>query len=131
LSAVDETLEESQLLIELSAHFKGNGEAEKLSNAMMIEWFKDSPRAELLFHAQAFGLELGESEEDSRRFIRHTLWKLEIGLKKNEIRSLGERLKQGQLSRDEHQRYARLISEVPTLELRLQEDAREASRGLG
>ena len=130
LSAVDETLEESQLLIELSAHFRGNGEAEKLSNAMMIEWFKDSPRAELLFHAQAFGLELGESEEDSKRFIRHTLWKLEIGLKKNEIRSLGERLKQGQLSKDEHQRYARLISEVPTLELRLQEDAREASRGL-
>jgi hypothetical protein len=63
--------------------------------------------------------------------MRHTLWKLEIGLKKNEIRSLGERLKQGQLSKDEHQRYARLISEVPTLELKLQEDAREASRGLG
>jgi len=131
LSAVDETLEESQLLVELAGHFKGNGEAEKLSNAMMIEWFKDSPRAELLFHAQAFGLELGESEEDSRRFIRHTLWKLEIGLKKNEIKSLGERLKQGQLSKDEHRRYARLISEVPTLELKLQEDAREASRGLG
>jgi len=131
LSAVDKTLEESQLLIELSSHFQGNGDAAKLSNAMMIEWFKDSPRAELLFHAQAFGLELGESEEDSRRFIRHTLWKLEIGQKKNEIKSLGERLRQGQLSKDEHHRYARLISEVPTLELKLQEDAREASRGLG
>jgi hypothetical protein len=76
-------------------------------------------------------LELGESEEDSRRFVRHTLWKLEIGQKKKEIRSLDERLKQGLLTKDEHQRYAKLISEVPALELRLQADAREASQGLG
>ena len=84
----------------------------------MVQRF--SARQSSLFHAQAFGLELGESEEDSRRFIRHTLWKLEIGLKKNEIRSLGEeRLKQRSAQqRREHQRYARLISEVPTLELR-------------
>jgi DNA primase len=126
LSAVDKTLEESQLLMEISEYFKGNGATEKLSNAMMIERFKESPRADLLFHAQAFGLELGESEEDCKRFVRHTLWKLEIGQKKKEIRSLGERLSQGQLSKDEHQRYAKLISEVPTLERRLQADAREA-----
>jgi DNA primase len=131
LSAVDKTLEESQLLMEISRHFEGNGETEKLSNAMMIERFKDSPRADLLFHAQAFGLELGESEEASKRFVRHTLWKLEIGQKKSEIKSLGERLRQGQLSKDEHLRYAKLISEVPTLELKLQADARAFSQEHG
>jgi DNA primase len=131
ISSVDKALEESQLLVEISAHFQGNRDREKLSNAMMIERFKDAPSARLLFQAQAFGLELGESEEDSRRFVRHTLWKLEIGQKKKEIRSLDERLKQGLLTKDEHQRYAKLISEVPALELRLQADAREASQGLG
>jgi DNA primase len=130
-SAIDPTLEESGLLLEISEAFQGNREAANLSNAMMIERFKDSPRAELLFRAQAFGLELGESEEDSRHFLRHTLWKLEIGQKKKEINSLGERLRQGLLTKDEHQRYARLISEVPALESRLQADARETSKGLG
>jgi DNA primase len=125
VSAIDPALEESQLLLEISAALEGNRDAPKLSNAMMIERFKDSSRAELLFRAQAFGLELGESEEDSRRFVRHTLWKLEIGQKKREISSLGERLRQGQLTKDEHMRYARLISEVPALESKLQADARE------
>jgi DNA primase len=131
ISTVDKALQESQLLVEICEHFQGNRDREKLSNAMMIERFKDSPSAPLLFQAQAFGLELGESEEDSRRFVRHTLWKLEIGQKKKEIGSLDERLKQGLLTKDEHQRYARLISEIPVLELRLQADAREASQGLG
>ena len=125
VSAIDPALEESQLLLEISEALEGNRDAQKLSNAMMIERFKDSSRAELLFRAQAFGLELGESEEDSRRFVRHTLWKLEIGQKKREISSLGERLRQGQLTKDEHMRYARLISEVPALESKLQADARE------
>jgi DNA primase len=131
LGAVDGTLEESQLLMELSAHLKGNRAVEKLSNAMMIERFRDSPQAELLFQAQAYGLELKESEEDSRQFVRHTVWKLEIGQKNKEIRSLEERLRQGLLSKDEHYRYARMISEVKALELRLQADARAASQRLG
>jgi DNA primase len=131
VSSIDPTLEESQLLLEIAEAPEGNRDAGNLSNAMMIERFKDSPRAELLFRAQAFGLELGESEEDSRHFVRHTLWKLEIGQKRKEINSLGERLRQGLLTKDEHQRYASLISEVPALESRLQADAREASKGLG
>jgi DNA primase len=130
LGAVDPSLEESQLLLEISNRLRGNPASEKLSNAMMIEGFRDSPHAELLFHAQAYGLELKESEEDSRQFVRHTLWKLEIGRKNKEIKSLEERLRQGLLSKDEHHRYARMISEVKTLELKLQADARTA-HGLG
>jgi DNA primase len=131
LGALDQTLEESQLLLEISAHLKGNRDAEKLSNAMMIEKFKESPKAGLLFAAQAFGLELRETEEDSKHFVRHTVWSLEIGQKKKEIRSLQERLRQGLLSKDEHHRYAEMISEVKLLESKLQADARALSQGLG
>ena len=129
--AVDPTLEESQLLLEISKHLQGNRDAEKLSNAMMIERFRDSPQAELLFHAQAFGLELKESEEDSRQFVRHTVWKLEIGQKNKEIKSMEERLRKGELNRDEHYRYAQMISEVKVLESQLQADARAFSQGPG
>ena len=131
LGLLDRTLEESELLAGISAHFQGNAAVETLSNAMMIEKFKDSPHAELLFQAQAYGLELKESEEDSRQFVRHTVWKLEIGEKNREIRSLEERLRQGLLTKDEHHRYAKMISEVKTLELRLQADARAVAQGLG
>jgi hypothetical protein len=76
-------------------------------------------------------LELAESEDDSRHFVLHTIWKLEIGQKKKEIKSLEERLKQGLLSKDEHRHYATLISEVPALERKLQADARGTSQGIG
>ena len=131
LAGVDQTLEESQLLMEISAHFTRNRAGEKLSNAMMIEAFKESPKAGLLYAAQAFGLELGESEEDSRHFVRHTVRKLDIARKKKEIKSLEERLTQGLLSREEHHRYAEMISEVKALESKLQADARTLSQGLG
>jgi hypothetical protein len=130
-TCVDQTLEESQLLMEILAHFKGNGPAVKLSNAMMIEAFKESPRAGLLHAAQAFGLELGESEEDSRHFVRHTVRKLEIARKRKEIKALEERLSQGLLSKEEHHRYAEMISEVKALESKLQADARSLSQGPG
>ena len=129
LSLVDRALDESQLLMEISSQLDGNRDGARLSNAMMIERLKDSPRAPLLFQAQAFGLELAESEADSRHFVRHTLWKLEIGRKKKEIKSLEERLRKGLLSKDEHQHYARLISEVPVLERRIQADARGPAAG--
>jgi DNA primase len=124
---LDEMLEESQLLVEISTYYKGNADVEKLSNAMMIEQFKDSPHAELLFQAQAYGLELKESEADSTQFVRHTVWKLEIAQKNREIRSLEERLRQGLLSKDEHRSYASMISEVKALELKLQAEARAVS----
>jgi DNA primase len=131
LSLIDKALEESQLLVEIAGDPGGNRDTAKLSNAMMIERFKDSPRAELLFQAQAYGLELRESEEDSRRFVRHTIWKLEIGQKNREIKSLEERLRKGLLDKEEHYRYARMISEVKALELKLQADARAIAQGLG
>jgi DNA primase len=131
LGAVDPALEESKLLMEIAAEVRGNRDAVELSNAMMIERLKGSPRASLLFQAQAFGLELAESEADSRNFVRHTLWKLEIAHKKKEIKSLEERLSKGLLSKDEHLQYARLISEVPVLERRLQADARSGAPGPG
>jgi DNA primase len=131
LADVDQTLEESQLLLEIAAHLKGNRDPQPLSNAMMIETFKESPQAGLLYAAQAFGLELGESEEDSKNFVRHTLRKLEIARKKKEIGSLEERLGRGLLSKEEHHRYAQMISEVKTLEANLQADARTLSQGLG
>jgi DNA primase len=129
---LDATLEESQLLVELSTYCKGNRDPENVSNPMMIEHFRDSPHAELLFHAQAHGLELKESEADSRQFVRHTLWKLEITLKNKEIRSLEERLSRGQLSKEEHRNYADMISEVKALELKLQAEARAVTQaGVG
>jgi DNA primase len=133
LALLDETLEESQLLVEIfSTHYKGNADVEKLSNAMMIEQFKDSPHAELLFQAQAYGLELKESEADSTQFVRHTVWKLEIAQKNREIKSLEERLRQGLLSKEEHRTYASMISEVKALELKLQAEARAVSQsGVG
>jgi len=131
LDLVDKTLEESQLLVEIFEHCKGNGDSKKLSNAMMIEKLRNSPHAGLLFQAQAHGLELKESEEDSRRFVHHTVCKLEIGQKNKEIKSLEERLRQGSLSKDEHHRYANMISEVKALESKLQADARAFSQGPG
>ena len=131
LDLVDKTLEESQLLVEIFEHCKGNEDSKKLSNAMMIEKLRNSPHAELLFQAQAHGLELKESEEDSRRFVHHTVWKLEIGQKNKEIKSLEERLRQGSLSKDEHHRYASMMSEVKALESKLQADARAFSQGPG
>jgi DNA primase len=124
LSLVDQSLEESRALAEISAYCFGNHDIETLSNAMMIEQLKDSPHAELLFQAQAYGLELKESEADCRQFVRHTVRKLEIAQKNREIRSLEERLRQGLLSRDEHLTYARMISDVKALELKLQAEAR-------
>jgi len=121
---LDATLEESQLLVEISAYRKGNRDAETLSNPMLIEQFKDSPYAELLFHAQAYGLELKESEADSLQFVRHTVWKLDIARKNREIKLLEERLRQGRLTKDEHRDYARMITEVKALELKLQAEAR-------
>jgi DNA primase len=125
---LDSTLEESQALQEIYIHYQGNRELEKLSNAMLIEQFRDSPHAELIFRAQAYGLELRESDEHSRQFVRHTVWKLEIARKNREIRSLEERLRQGLLSRDEHHSYAKMISEVKALELKLQAEARAVSQ---
>ena len=63
------------------------------------------------------------------QLARHTLWKLEITLKKKELKSLEERLSRGQLTKEEHRDYANMISEVKTLELKLQARARALTQG--
>jgi DNA primase len=132
LALLDPLLEESQLLVEICAYCKGNRDGKTLSNPMLIEQFRDSRHAELLFRAQAYALELKESEADSLQFVRHTVWKLDIAKRNREIRSLEERLRHGQLSKAEHRDYARMISEVKSLEHKLQTEARAVSEpGVG
>ena len=120
LGVLDMDLGESQALQELVG-WCSEGE---VSNPMLIEHFRDSPYNELLYHAQAHGLDLKKTEDEAREFLKHTLWSLEIKRKKKEIQSLGDRLQKGQLSKEEHQQYGKKISEVKALERRLQEEGR-------
>jgi DNA primase len=122
-AALDMTLDESRLLGDISSYYKGLNGSE-LSQALMIEQFKDHPNRDLLFHAQAFGLELKEEESQSREFVRHTLRALEIAQKRREIKSLEERLKQGKLNTDERSQYSRMISDMRALEQQLHSDGR-------
>jgi DNA primase len=128
VALLDETLAESQLLVQIRAYCEGNRDLGMVSNPMLIEHFRDSAQAELLFQAQAYGLELRESEADSLQFVRHTVWKLDIARKNKQIRSLEQRLRQGQLTKEEHRDYARMIAEVKALEGRLQAEARALSQ---
>jgi len=117
LSALDPDLPESQALIALASWSLESPDA---SDAMMLEHFRDSPHAELLALAQTYGEDLRETEEQAMEFLRHTLWKLEIQRKDKEIQSLGDRLRKGQLSKEEHLQYAKMISDVQALKQRLQ-----------
>src|SRR5882672_7477716 len=56
----------------------------------------------LEFQAVGLRLELKESEDQARQYFQHALWKLEIERKNREIKSLGERLGKGLLTREEH-----------------------------
>ena len=125
---VDLALDESRALNDVIAYCRGNRDNREMSHAMMIEQFKDTPHAEMLFQAQAFALELKETEEQSRLYVRHALCKLEIARKNREIKSFEERLGKGMLSREERYEHLRLISEVKSLERQLQADARAVSQ---
>jgi len=125
VTLINPSLDESRALSDLFAYCSSRLSGVDLSPAMMIEQFKDSPHADLMFHAQAFGLELGETEDRSRSYVRHTLRKLEIARRNREIKSLNERLNKDQLSREEHTQLAKMISEVKLLERQLQADARD------
>jgi DNA primase len=124
MSLLDMSLPESLALADIAEYCRGNVDASKVSQAMLIEHYRDGPHSEIMFLAQAYGLELKESEEDCAQFVRHMLWKLDIAQKNKEIRMMEERLKRGQLSKDEHRQYATMISEVKSLEQRLQAEAR-------
>ena len=128
VALIDPSLDESRALGEIFAYCSARSGGAELSQAMMIEQFKDNPLADLMFHAQAFGLELGETEDQSRSYVRHALRKLDIARKNREIKSFDERLKKGELSREERTLQARMISEVKLLERQLQVDARDPSK---
>jgi DNA primase len=128
LSHIDAGLEESRALKALAERYLATADAGH-SGAMLVEYFQNSPHAQLLFDAQAHAMELDESEEQARQKVQHALWKIEINHKNDEIRSLGEKLRQGKLSKEEHLQYGRMISEVKALEQRLQSEGRTASLG--
>jgi hypothetical protein len=115
-------LPESQALEELVGWCRASDAG--LSIPMLIEQSQGSRHADLLAHALAWGEDLRESEEQARAALRHTLWSLEIKRKDREIKSLGDRLRKGQLSKEEHQQYARKVSEMQALKRRLQDESR-------
>ena len=123
LAIANPALEESRALREICAYVQGAGGAGPVSEALIIEHVQNTPHAEMIFQAQAHALELRETEEESREFVRHTLGKLQIARMMEELRRYEERLGRGQLSKDEHRQYARMISEVKALETQLRSEA--------
>jgi DNA primase len=109
---LQESLAESQALVTIKS-------AAALSPAMLIEEFKGTPHEELLGQAQAFGELMRQDEEAARGFVRQTLASLDLARRRRELKSLQERLGKGLLSKDEHRRYAAMISEVKALEQQL------------
>ena len=128
LEHVDPSLPESRALRALVDGTVAISDA-PAGGAMLVEQFQGGPHAELLFAAQAHALELEESEDQARQAVQHALWKLEINHKDGQIKALGEKLSQGKLSKEEHQQYGRMISEVDALRRRLQTEGRTASSG--
>lgn len=125
-SLIDMRLPESQALKALADRYLAEGGS--LTGGMLVEHFQGGPHAEILFAAQANEMETAESEEHARLQVQHALWKLEINRKNSFIKSLGEKLRQGKLSKEEHLQYGRMISEVKALEQRLQSEGRAATR---
>jgi DNA primase len=123
LEHINASLSESRALLALAERFVASAEAER-SGGMLVEHFQGGPHAELLFAAQAQALELNESEEEARQMVQHGLWKLEINHKNGELKALGEKLSQGKLSKEEHQKYGQMIREVAALKQRLQAEGR-------
>jgi hypothetical protein len=95
---------------------------------MLVEHFQNTPHARLVFDAQANSLEAAEDDEQARTQVQHALWKIEINRKNTLLKVLGEKLRQGLLSKEEHQHYGKMITEVKALEQRLQADARGVAR---
>jgi DNA primase len=128
LAHIDASLPESRALKALSDRYLATSDGHA-SGGMLVEHFQGTPHAELLFDAQAHAMELNESEEQARQKVQHALWKLEINRKDEVIKALGQKLSQGKLSKEEHQQYGRMITEVKALQQRLQSEGRTASSG--
>jgi DNA primase len=129
LALTNPGLEESRALREICTYVQAAAdELGQVSQALIIEQFQNTPQAELLFQAQAHALELKETEDESREFVRHTLSSLQIARKIEQLKTLEERLGRGMLSKDEHRQYARMIAEVKALEMRLHSDSGSATK---
>ncbi|HEX5477652.1 MAG TPA: DNA primase [Burkholderiales bacterium] len=123
LSTIDLALPESRALKALAEAYLAGG-ASDITGAMLVERFQNTAHAQTLFDAQATAMELDETEQQVRQRVQHALWKIEIKHKNGQIRILGEKLRQGMLSKEEHQQYGRMITEVKALEQRLQTEGR-------
>jgi DNA primase len=128
LSQIDTSLPESRALQALADRYLADSGGADASGAMLVERFQGSPYADILFDAQANAMDLGDSDDQARQQVQHALWKIEINRKMNQIKALGEKLRQGMLSKEEHQQYGRMITEVKALEQRLQSEGRSAGR---
>jgi DNA primase len=127
-SLLDMGLPESQALKALADHYLARGAGDEASAAMLVEYFQNSPHAEILFAAQANTIRLADTEEEARLQVQHALWKIEINRKNSFIKVIEEKLRQGKLSKEEHLQYGRMITEVKSLEQRLQSEGRVAQR---
>jgi DNA primase len=125
---LDMGLPESQALKALADHYLARSAADDASAAMLVEYFQNSPHAEILFAAQANTIKLADTEEEARLQVQHALWKIEINRKNRSIKLIEEKLRQGKLSKEEHLQYGRMITEVKSLEQRLQSEGRVAQR---
>jgi DNA primase len=129
VAVMNPALEESRALREVCTYVQAAAdELGQVSQALIIEQFQNTPHAEIIFEAQAHALELKETEEESREFVRHILGSLQIARKIEELKTYEERLGRGMLSKDEHRQYARMISEVKALEMRLRSDGGPAAK---
>ncbi len=122
---IDTSLPEGKALHDLVEHCAASGET---GGGMLVEHFQNTPHARLVFDAQANSLEAAEDDEQARMQVQHALWKIEINRKNTLLKVLGEKLRQGLLSKEEHQHYGKMITEVKALEQRLQADARGVAR---
>jgi DNA primase len=128
LSLIDLSLPESMALKALAERYLAGAGEDSASGALLVEHFQNSPHAQILFDAQANTMDLAESDEQARQQVQHALWKIEINRKNSLIKALGEKLRQGMLSKEEHLQYGKMIAEVKSLELRLQTEGRTGAR---
>jgi DNA primase len=127
-STIDMSLPESQALKALAERCLADAAGHEASSAMLVEHFQNSPHADILFAAQANTMELADTEEHARLQVQHALWKIEINRKNSFIKALGEKLRQGKLSKEEHLQYGQMITEVKALERKLQTEGRAGAR---
>ena len=121
-SAIDSATIDGQVLAAVAKWSRTDAAAAKSVDAMLIERFQEEPYADFLFNAQAYGLQLKLTQEETREQLVQEFRKLDIRRKKQERDELLERLQKGSLTKDEHVRYGMMIAEIKQLEQKLATD---------